>query len=112
MIVLLFPYPIIFSVGSHGIQKQFLYDHQVQLHTHLFYFIIQKSFLLKLMSLFICSCRPISDVSSDLTVQVGSSSFCLHKVKNKKKNKNTRTLKVKTENPLFLSCIEVACLLF
>lgn len=64
--------------------------------------------LLKLMSFFICSCRPISDVSSDLTVQVGSSSFCLHKVKNKnKKHKN-----LKTENPLFLSCIEVACLLF
>ncbi|KAL0884398.1 hypothetical protein Bca101_008379 [Brassica carinata] len=31
------------------------------------------------MGLFICSCRPISEVSSDLTVQVGSSSFCLHK---------------------------------
>ncbi|WZZ84117.1 hypothetical protein YC2023_104689 [Brassica napus] len=28
---------------------------------------------------FICYCRPISEVSSDLTVQVGSSSFCLHK---------------------------------
>ena len=26
------------------------------------------------------SCRPISDVSSDLTVEVGASSFALHKV--------------------------------
>lgn len=25
-------------------------------------------------------CRPISDVSSDLTIEVGSSSFALHKV--------------------------------
>lgn len=30
---------------------------------------------------FISSCRPISDVSSDLTVEVGTSSFSLHKVR-------------------------------
>jgi len=28
------------------------------------------------------SFRPISDVSSDLTIEVGSSSFALHKVSN------------------------------
>lgn len=27
-------------------------------------------------------CRPISDVSSDLTVEIGASSFALHKVRN------------------------------
>lgn len=26
------------------------------------------------------SCRPISDVSSDLTIEVGAASFALHKV--------------------------------
>lgn len=26
-------------------------------------------------------CRPISDVSSDLTIEVGASSFALHKVR-------------------------------
>lgn len=26
-------------------------------------------------------CRPISDVSSDLTVEIGASSFALHKVR-------------------------------
>lgn len=28
-------------------------------------------------------CRPISDVSSDLTIEVGATSFSLHKVKRK-----------------------------
>ena len=29
----------------------------------------------------VTSCRPISDVSSDLTIEVGAANFALHKVR-------------------------------
>jgi hypothetical protein len=53
---------------------------------------VQESFISFFLDFFVCflcspasiilpSCRPISDVSSDLTVEVGAANFALHKVR-------------------------------